>query len=97
MPKQKANNTDQVECEYFHDCFELRDPTFVLRHSPVIHPLIPIRSHEYFPFSKTMIAVVTHANVCSQRGETNRPIFRRSLVNKTRGITAKESCRLRMT
>src|SRR6266513_2900673 len=97
MTKQNGNNSDQVGCEYFHDCFELRHSTFVLRHLPVIHALIPIQSHKYFPFSKTMIAVVTHANVCSERGETNRPILRRSLVNKTSGITAKESCRLRMT
>src|ERR1700686_3810777 len=67
------------------------------KNAPPTQALIPSQSHKYFPFSKTIAAVVIQANACSQRGETNSPIFRRSLVNKTSGITAKESCRLRMT
>ena len=44
-----------------------------------------------------MTPAVNHARIFSQRGLTNSPILRRSLVNCTRGTTAKESCRLRMT
>src|SRR5438105_433585 len=62
-----------------------------------IQALIPAQSHKYFPFSKTITAVVIQANACSQRGETNSPILRRSLVNRTSGRTANDSCRLRMT
>src|SRR6266403_1022576 len=72
-------------------------PTFVLCHFPVTQALMPAQSQRYFPFSKTITAVVIQANVRSQSGETNSPILRRSLVNKTSGMTAKESCRLRMT
>src|SRR6266446_7804228 len=72
-------------------------PTFVLCHFPVTQALMPAQSQRYFPFSKTITVVVIQANVRSQTGETNSPIFRRSLVNRTSGMTAKESCRLRMT
>src|SRR6266481_1204813 len=50
-----------------------------------------------FRFSKTMMPAVSQARALTQAGFANSPILRRSLVNKIRGMTAKESWRLRMT
>ena len=44
-----------------------------------------------------MIAEVRHASAMTQGGLANTPIFERSLVKVTSGITANESCRLSTT
>jgi len=75
----------------------LRLSTFELRHFPVIQDVIPIQSQRYFPFRKTISAAVAQASVFRQTDDVNSPILRRSLVNATNGMTAKESCKLRMT
>ncbi len=54
-------------------------------------------SNRYFTFSKTIIPVVSQARIFIHGGLTNSPIFLRSLVNNTNGITANESCKLNTT
>src|SRR5690348_4526493 len=67
------------------------------RHFPKTTPVNPDQSAKYLTFRTTMIVAVTQASAYSHRGETNWPIFRRSLVNNTNGMTANESCILRIT
>src|SRR6185503_20993491 len=47
--------------------------------------------------STAMMNATAHASVLSQTGFAKRPIFARSDVNCTKGITAKDSCKLRTT
>ena len=45
----------------------------------------------------TMTAAVSHARACPHHGVANAPMFRRFDVKWISGITANESCRLRIT
>src|SRR5437870_5801402 len=83
----------------FRGCFGFQISDFLLggRYFPKIKAVNPDQSARYLTFSTTIIVAVTQARACSHRGETNWPIFLRLLVNKTSGITANESCILRMT
>ena len=65
--------------------------------SAAISTHCPIWSSTSLALSATMIPAVVQASTCPHQGVANSPMFRRFDVKWISGITANESCKLRIT